>query len=57
MAKLAVALGMFDSVHIGHKAVINGVLNSQYRSTALTFDEIPYKTGGVILTNEEKYKK
>ncbi len=57
MTKLAIALGMFDSVHIGHKAVLGGALNSGLRSTALTFDCIPHKTGGVVLTSEEKYKK
>ena len=57
MAKLAIALGMFDSVHIGHKAVLKGVLKSGLRSIVLTFDKIPYKTGGVVLTNEERCQK
>ena len=54
---IAVALGMFDSVHIGHEAVISGVLNSPYRSTVITFDKLPNKTGGIVLSNEEKIKK
>lgn len=54
---IAVALGMFDSVHIGHEAVIEGVLNSPYRSAVITFDHLPNKTGGVVLSEEEKIKK
>lgn len=54
---IAVALGMFDSVHIGHEAVIDGVLNSPYRSTVITFDKLPNKTGGLVLSHEEKIKK
>lgn len=57
MSKIAVALGMFDSVHIGHKAVIDGVLNRSYRSAVITFDKLPNKTGGIVLTDEEKIEK
>ena len=57
MSKIAVALGMFDSVHIGHRAVIDGVLNSDCRSAVITFDKLPNKAGGVVLTDEEKVEK
>ncbi len=57
MRGIAVALGMFDSVHIGHEAVIKGVLDDAHRSAVITFDKIPHKTGGVILSDDEKIKK
>ncbi len=57
MRGIAVALGMFDSVHIGHKAVIAGVLNTPYRGKVITFDKLPSKSGGNILSEEEKIKK
>ncbi len=53
----AIALGMFDSVHIGHEAVIKGVLDASCRSAVITFDKIPHKTGGAILSDDEKIKK
>lgn len=57
MTKIAMALGMFDSVHIGHKAVIDGVLGQNCRSAVITFDKIPYKTEGIVLSEEEKIEK
>lgn len=57
MRGIAIALGMFDSVHIGHEAVIKGILDDACRSAVITFDKIPYKTGGVILSDDEKIKK
>ena len=57
MQKYAVCLGMFDGVHIGHKAVLNGAVNSPYRSVAVTFRSIPFKNGGSIMSPEEKEKK
>ncbi|MBO7217709.1 MAG: riboflavin biosynthesis protein RibF [Clostridia bacterium] len=57
MSKIAIALGMFDSVHIGHKAVIDGVLNRGLRSAVITFDKLPHKTGGLVLSNEEKIER
>ncbi len=58
MSDYAVALGMFDSVHIGHKAVLDEVLNQENcRSRVITFDAIPSKSGGVVLTEEEKREK
>ena len=57
MQKYAVCLGMFDGVHIGHKAVLNGAVNSPYKSVAVTFKSIPFKSGGSILTAKEKEEK
>lgn len=57
MQKYAVALGMFDGVHIGHKAVLNGAVESPYRSVAVTFSSIPFKSGGSISTAGEKEQK
>lgn len=55
--KYALALGMFDGVHMGHKAVLDGAVKSPFRSVAVTFSSIPFKTGGSIMTAEEKEKK
>lgn len=57
MKGFAIALGMFDSVHIGHEAVIKGVLDPSHRSIVVTFDKIPQKAGGVILSDREKIQK
>lgn len=57
MLKMAMALGMFDSVHIGHKAVIDGILGQNCRSAVITFDKIPHKTGGIVLSDEEKIER
>ncbi len=57
MQKYAVALGMFDGVHIGHKAVLSGAVNSPYKSVAVTFSSIPFKTCGYISTANDKEKK
>lgn len=35
--KTAVALGLFDGVHLGHKKVIDNVIKSKYKSAVLTF--------------------
>lgn len=55
--KYAVALGMFDGVHIGHKAVLSGAVDSSYKSVAVTFRSIPFKKGGSIMSIEEKKEK
>lgn len=55
--KYALALGMFDGVHMGHKAVLSGAVNSPFESVAVTFSSIPFKTGGSIMTAEDKEKK
>ena len=55
--KYAVCLGMFDGVHIGHKAVLNGAINSPYKSVAVTFSSIPFKSGGSLMTAEQKAQK
>lgn len=57
MQKYAVCLGMFDGVHIGHKAVLNGAVNSPYKSVAVTFKSIPFKSGGSLMSAKEKEKK
>lgn len=48
---------MFDGVHIGHEAVLDGAVKSEYKSVAVTFSSIPFKTGGSIMTAEEKREK
>ena len=55
--KYAVCLGMFDGVHIGHKAVLSGAINSPYKSVAVTFKSIPFKNGGFLMTAKEKEEK
>jgi riboflavin kinase/FMN adenylyltransferase len=55
--KYAICLGMFDGVHLGHRAVLDGAINSGYKSVAVTFSSIPFKTGGSIMTACEKKKK
>ena len=55
--KFAIALGMFDGVHIGHKAVLKGAVDSPYNSVAVTFRSIPFKSGGSIMSAEEKEGK
>ena len=57
MAGFAIALGMFDSVHIGHRAVIDAAVNSGYRSIILTFDKIPSKGDRSVLSELEKRDK
>lgn len=49
--KNALALGTFDGVHIGHKAVLS--LPDGYRKIAVTFSKPP-KSSELIITNEEK---
>ncbi len=39
--KTAIALGTFDGVHIGHKAVINAAVNSGFKPIAVTFEKPP----------------
>ena len=55
--KYAIALGMFDGVHIGHKAVLEGAVKSPYRSVAVTFSSIPGKTVGALMTTAEREEK
>lgn len=55
--KYAIALGMFDGVHIAHKAVLEGAVNSPYKSVAVTFSSIPFKSGGSIMTTADKEEK
>lgn len=55
--KYAIALGMFDGVHMGHKAVLSGAVDSPFKSVAVTFSSIPSKLGGSIMTVADKEKK
>ncbi len=57
MTEYALALGMFDGVHIGHKAVLDGAITSEYKSLAVTFLFIPFKTGGSLMTAKQKEEK
>ncbi len=57
MTKYAIALGMFDGVHMGHKAVLDGAVQSPFKSVAVTFSSIPFKIGGSIMTTEDKEQK
>ncbi len=57
MSGYAVALGMFDAVHIGHRAVLKEVLEDNRQSAVITFDVLPTKKGGSLLTREEKCEK
>ena len=38
---LALCLGFFDAVHLGHQAIINAAISSGYKVAVLTFDEPP----------------
>lgn len=51
---VAVALGMFDGVHLGHQAVIKNATKDNLRSVAITFSSLPFKTGGWLMTKEQK---
>ena len=50
----AIALGMFDGVHLGHLAVLKNATNSDFKSVAITFSSLPFKTGGWLMTKEQK---
>ena len=51
---VAVALGMFDGVHLGHQAVIRSATSCNLKSVAITFSSLPFKTGGWLMTKEQK---
>lgn len=62
---LAIALGFFDGVHLGHKAVINAAVDyakkNNIKSAVVTFRQSPYVTlnnvkPNYIITLEEKIK-
>lgn len=50
----AVALGLFDGVHTGHRAVIRAVLAGGLRPAVFTFPA-GNKAGGLLLTPEQKH--
>ncbi len=57
----AIALGSFDGVHLGHKAVIEEMINyandKQLKRSIFTFDTIPKQFGGetsLLMSIEEK---
>lgn len=60
----AVALGFFDGVHIGHKAVINACKNlkkDDEKLAVFTFKDSPYNTltgnkKPLLTSNEEKFR-
>ena len=54
MKKYAIALGMFDGVHIGHRAVLKYAIDSGFKSLAVTFDSLPFKNGGNLMTSKIK---
>ena len=54
MEQYAIALGMFDGVHIGHRAVLESAINSGFKSLAVTFDSLPFKSGGILMTPQIK---
>ena len=54
MSRSAIALGMFDGVHIGHRAVLESAISSGFKSIAVTFKELPFKSGGVLMSSEIK---
>ena len=50
----SIALGMFDGVHLGHQAVLRSAVESGFKSVAITFSSLPFKTGGWLMTKEQK---
>ncbi len=54
MEQYAIALGMFDGVHIGHRAVLQSATQSGLKSLAVTFDSLPFKNGGILMTPQIK---
>lgn len=61
MIKTAIALGTFDGVHIGHKAVIGAAVQSGFKPIAVTFSKPPKayndSSMGLILTVSAKDEK
>lgn len=50
----SIALGMFDGVHLGHQAVLKSATEGGFKSVAVTFASLPFKTGGWLMTKEQK---
>ena len=58
MPEYTVALGTFDGLHIGHKAVLNNILSKNAKPIALTFKMPPKmsESSGLLMLPEEKNK-
>lgn len=56
MPEYAVALGTFDGLHLGHKAVLNSTLKDGFTPVALTFDLPPKFTSKQNLLMKPKEK-
>ena len=58
MSEYAVALGTFDGLHSGHKAVLQNILNKNYIPLVLTFDLPPKinQKSNLIMSPEDKLK-
>lgn len=55
----AVAMGLFDGVHIGHKSVIKTAVKSGYLPIVFTFsvkNQFPLKKNGMLLLNTKNVK-
>lgn len=61
MDKAAIALGTFDGVHSGHRAVIDSAVKSGFKAVAVTFKTPPKaffdKSIGLLMSSEEKKKR
>ena len=58
MPEYSVALGTFDGLHLGHKAVLEGIIKNGLTPIALTFD-LPPKTdakNNLLMTPKDKIK-
>lgn len=58
----SVALGLFDGVHLGHRAVIRAAVTSSYPAAVFTFDVAAERPAGKassadILTGDERLKR
>lgn len=58
---VAVALGAFDGLHVGHQAVIRAAVESGFAPAVFTFEDDPSETlenmAEYLLTKEDKYRE